>query len=231
MRRTMSAVVLSLAVLFPSVSNAQITEEPVLMNGLYFYPTREFRIFDANVMTQVASSQRAPIYVDSTLAPNTVVYLAVGGKTMRAYRIGEPGAAPVTAAAAAVAPAPVLLPAPAGSEDRTVGTSGSTVPAIVGTGSNVVAPRPAADARASSSRRETVPLTTLQPQGNQGIWIEYDGARYFAGGAAAVFSADRFTRIGEYQGFPVYRAADDSNKDRIWVTSAIDGPVAPFVRR
>jgi hypothetical protein len=235
----MTAVVLSLAVLLPSLGNAQTTDEPVLVNGLYFYPTREFRIFDANVMTQVASAQRGPVYVDSTLAANTVVYVSVGGKTMKAYKVGEPPT--VTSM-----PAPAVL-APAASETRAVdtsgsiapavvGTSGTTVPAVVGSGarsSNVIATRPAVSPRPAAARRGTpsTPLTTLQPEGNTGIWIEYDGVRYYADGVASTFSDDRFNKIGEYRGFPVYRGADDSNKDRIWVMSAIDGPVAPFVKR
>jgi hypothetical protein len=208
----MSAVVLSLVVLLPSVGNAQLTDEPVLVNGLYFYPTREFRIFDANVMTQVASAQRGPVYVDSTLAPNTVVYLAVGGKTMKAYRIGA--AVPTPTSPAAVQPAPVQ----------------PAVPVAVGTAGTIETPSVAT--KAPPSRRRTPSAqTTLQPEGNKGIWIEYAGERYYADGAAAVFSQDRFTKIGEHSGFPVYRAADDSNKGRIWVTTAIDGPVAPFVKR
>ena len=215
MRRAMSTLVLSLAVLLPSVSNAQLTEEPVLVNGLYFYPTREFRIFDANVMTQVASSQPSPIYIDATLAPNTVVYVPAGGKTMRAYRVGEPGAAPT-------ATAPV----------GTSGTSGSSVPPVAATGSNVVASQSATAARTSASQVRTLTAqTTLRPDGNKGIWIEYEGARYYADGAAAVYSADRFTKIGEHRGFPVYRAADDSNANRIWLTSSLGGPVAPFIRK
>jgi hypothetical protein len=216
MRRSMSAVVLSLAVLLPRASSAQGTDEPVQVNGLYFYPTREFRIFDANVMTQVASSQRSPVYIDSTLAPNTVVYVPTGGKTMRAYRVGEP-------AAATASTAPAAAP---------VGTSGSTVPTVAGSGSNVVASQSATAAETSASRGRTLTAqTALKPDGNKGIWIEYAGARYYADGAAAVYSANRFTQIGEHRGFPVYRAAGDSNKDRIWLTSSIGGPVAPFVKR
>jgi len=228
MRRAMSAVVLSIVVLLPSVGNAQLTDEPVLVNGLHFYPTREFRIFDATVMTQVTSSQGGSIYVDSTLAPNTVVYVPVGGKTMRAYRVGEPAPMPT---AATIQPARIPPPA-AVSEERPVATAGSTVPAAVGTtGASIVGTRGTA-ARTSAARGKTsTAQTTLQPDGNQGIWIEYEGARYFADGAAAVLSEARFTKIGDYRGFPVYRAADDTRTNRIWVTSAIDGPIAPFVKR
>ena len=91
---------------------------------------------------------------------------------------------------------------------------------------------PGTGARTSASRgKPSTSQTTLQPDGNKGIWIEYEGARYYADGAAAVLSEARFTRIGNYRGFPVYRAADDTTADRIWVTSAIDGPIAPFVKR
>src|SRR5438552_952876 len=81
MRRTMSAVVLSLVVLLPIVGNAQaptlvgsspplqfgsaqpevtaaaaawqVNGEAIVVQGLAYSPTRQFRMFDGNVMTQI----------------------------------------------------------------------------------------------------------------------------------------------------------------------------------
>src|SRR5579872_835673 len=125
MPRVLSAAVLYLAVLLPLVGTAQVrigppevtaagaawqaNDQPIQVNGLEFLPTREFRIFDAQTMTRIAGYQGVPIYVDATLEANTVVYVPVGGMTMRAYRV-PPGSPPV------------------GAPETPVGTAGTTPP-------------------------------------------------------------------------------------------------------
>ncbi|HYM26150.1 MAG TPA: hypothetical protein VEU08_23190 [Vicinamibacterales bacterium] len=234
MPRVTFAAVLSLTVLLPLVGTAQVgsrppevtaagaawqaNDEPIFVNGLQFLPTRAFRIFDAQTMTRIAGYQGVPIYVDATLEPNTVVYVPVGGMTMRVYEHPREGELAGTTGSRVPfgVPAVVVPEAP-------VGTAGTVPPAVATETETLPAVPP---------RRAQRPVeTTLRPQGNIGIWIEYAGARYYSDGHAAVYRPDRFQRIGEYRGFPVYRAVDDSKKDRIWVTSAQDGPVAPFVKR
>ena len=205
MRRAMSSLVLCLAVLMPSVGNAQVpADEPILVQGQQFYPTREFRIFDANVMTKVGEVRRVPVYVDATLEANTVVYVPVGGKTMKAYRRGEPQTPTTTTIEPAL--------------ERPVGTTGTL-------------PAPAASVVTPPRRRLPPVQTTLQPQGRNGIWIEYGGSRWYAAGKASVYYEDQFEQIGEHSGFPVYRAVGDKTDGRIWVAAAIDGPLTPFVRK
>ena len=254
MRRAMPAVVLSLTVLLPTVSSAQaptlvgsspplqfgspqpevtasgsawqVNGEAIVVQGLAYSPTREFRIFDGNVMTQVGIYQRVPIYADATLEPFTIVYVPVGGTTMRAYQ-HSPGQMVATSGIPAVTPsvAPTVSVVP---QPTAVGTAGTTVPVAVGTGGSYVTTPPSRSITTTSSRRRV--LTTLQPSGRNGVWLEFAGSRYYNDGAAAVFSEDRFAKIGEYRGFPVYRAVDDVKKDRIWVTLAHGGPVTPFSR-
>ena len=48
------------------------------------------------------------------------------------------------------------------------------------------------------------------PTSNAGIWIEFQGSRWFSAGAAASFDPSRFTRIGEMKEFAVYRAIGGS---------------------
>jgi hypothetical protein len=63
-----------------------------------------------------------------------------------------------------------------------------------------------------------------------GVWLEFDGAKWYAAGTAVPFLADRFTPIGQYRGFPVYRA-NSGDQDRIWISVVEDGPVAPYEKR
>src|SRR5262249_5576263 len=98
-------------------------------------------------------------------------------------------------------------------ERRTSGTTG-------------VAARPAASVESARERTiETVP----PPQSNRGAWIQFDGTRWYHDGPAVAFSADRFTPIGEYHGFPVYRDAH-AGRDEIYIPSVPGGPLAPYRR-
>ena len=73
--------------------------------------------------------------------------------------------------------------------------------------------------------------SSAAPDAQNGVWLEFRGARYYSDGAAAPFDAKRFTRVGEYHGFPVYRAKE-GNVEAIWVAVLKDeGPVAPYVKR
>ncbi len=196
----------------------QVSSEPIVVSGLLYNATREMRIFDGQVMTQIDAYQRVPIYADTTREPFTVVYVPVGQDRMRAYEraaVSEfavpsgRGAVPLRLAGSAVVAAP--------EEPSAVGTSGTVVTA------------PARTAARSSSQR-TVVESIPRPRGTNGVWIEFSGGRWYNDGPATSYSPTRFTRIGEYRGFPVYRDRT-SNRDEVWIPSVIDGPVVPYARR
>ena len=258
MRRWIPSLVLTVAVLIPTMGNAQVFQfrtpppdvtaaaaswqvnsEPIIVDGLIYYPTREFRIFDGQVMAQVGVFQRVPIYADTTLEPWSVLYVPVERLRMRAWerpREGElagtsgsrapsfaarPSSAgtPVTAGAA-TAPAPRVI------EERPVGTGGTIVPSAVGA---MAAPRVPDRVRPTRTTLESIPPTPRVP-GSSGIWLEFNGKRWYSAGAAVPFRAERFTPIGAYRGFPVYRD-NTGDPDLIWVSVVQDGPLAPYEKR
>src|SRR5947209_7898033 len=104
MRAFTLGLALSMAVLFPKVSNAQayafgspvpevtaasaawqVNDSAIIVSGLVYYPTRAFRIFDPSLMMQQGVYQGVPIYADVTLQPFSVVYVPITRSTMRAY--------------------------------------------------------------------------------------------------------------------------------------------------
>lgn len=196
----------------------QASSEPIVVSGLLYNATREMRIFDGQVMTEIDVYQGVPIYADTTREPFTVVYVPVAHDRMRAYErapVSEfavpsgRGAVPARLAGSAVIAAP--------EEPSVVGTSGTIVSA------------PARTAAGSSSRR-TMVESIPRPRGTNGVWVEFRGGRWYNDGPATPYSANRFARIGEYRGFPVYRDRT-SNRDEIWIPSVIGGPLAPYARR
>ena len=63
----------------------QVNGEAIFVQGLQYFATRDFRIFDGTVMVPVGIYQRVPVYADTTQEPFSVVYVPVGGGTMRTY--------------------------------------------------------------------------------------------------------------------------------------------------
>jgi hypothetical protein len=108
-------------------------------------------------------------------------------------------------------------------EPSAVGTSGAIEPRrpvpAVGTAGAPDRGRP------RRSLLESIP----RPSGANGVWLEFDGARWYSAGAAASFTPDRFEPVGVYHGFPVYRDKN-GNQDQIWVSVVQDGPIAPYVK-
>src|SRR3954453_13718434 len=85
-----------MALLLPTIGNAQppvtaqsaqwqIYSEPIIVNGLIYYPTREMRFFDPRIMTQTGVYQSVPVYADVTLEPHSVLYVPVTRTMMRGY--------------------------------------------------------------------------------------------------------------------------------------------------
>jgi len=183
----------------------QVRDEPIVVSGLTYYPTRETRMFDGHVMTQVDVYKNVPIYADMSREPFTLVYVPLTPSRMRTYERSPDGD-------------PHFISGRGRSVARAVGTSGTLTP------EPTVLEPPAL--RAAASGLESVPRATR----TRGIWVEYNGARWYSDGAATSYSADRFVPIGEYRGFTIYRDKR-SRANRIWIPVVPDGPLTPYARR
>lgn len=237
MRAFMLSLILFVAVLLPIVGSAQvyplrtappevtaanaewqINSEPIVVNSSVYLPTRAVRPFDGQVMAQVGVNQGVPVYADVTLEPNSIIYVALGGVRMRTYERRRDRELAGTTGSRTPS-FPVESPAATPAEERIVGTAGTGLPNTVGW-SNVVTPRP----------RRTVVETVPGPRATRGVWLDFAGARWYSAGTSTSYSPDRFTKAGEYRGFPVYLETAGRN-DKIWVQVVTGGPLAPYARR
>jgi hypothetical protein len=258
MRPFVLGLFLSLVVLFPKTGNAQvdpfrtappevtaaaadwqINSEPVLIGGLVYYPTRGFRFFDGQVMSQIGVFAGVPVYGDLTLEPFSVLYVPIGRDRMREYErrrdrelAGTTGSrAPV----GAIGTTGMIEPSPRTTAVSTdLAVERTVEPAAVDT-SGAIDPRaiwPVGTAGRPDRgvARRTLVESIPRPSGANGIWIEFNGARWYASGSATTFSPDRFEAVGQYRGFPVYRDKS-AGKDEIWIAAVKDGPMAPYSRR
>lgn len=215
--------------------------DPIIWSGAYYYPAGTPRFFSPKEMVRSGSFRGVPLYTDATLDPFGIVYVPVAGGMMQPYQRRRDGALTGTTGSTT----PAFPPEVSTDMRRTVPAAG--VAEMEGLRQAPAAPdyAPAYDvaspaeapARApvAATTGRTVPLvergplvTATQPQGVNGIWITYDGQRWFAGGAPIASSDAGLTQIGTYDGFPVYRRGDDTS--RIYIPGA-DGLVAPFSMR
>jgi len=241
MRVLALSLFLTVAVLLPTTGNAQVYRfrtpspevtaaaadwqirgEPIMVEGVLYYPTRETRFFDGQVMAQVGIYQRVPVYADATLEPYSVLYVPVGRETMRMYERKRDRELAGTTGSRTPS-FPVESPATREPREPIVGTPRSIEAGPASAAGTSIAPD---RGRAGRSLIESIP----RPAATNGVWLEFDGARWYSAGPATSFSPDRFEPVGEYRGFPVYRDKM-GKKNGIWVAVVKDGPVAPYEKR
>jgi hypothetical protein len=210
----------------PDVSAAmaawQVSNEPIIVQGLAYLPTREFRLFDGQVMVQVGIYQGVPVYADATLEVYSLVYVPVGAQRMRTYeRVRDRELAGTTGSRTPTFP--VRSPSAAPPEERIVATAGTLAASAVGA---MAIPSVPGNVLATGRTVESIP----RPTGADGVWLYFNGRRYYSAGPAVPFSNERFRLIGQHEGFPVYQETS-GNHNQIWVAVVNGGPVAPYEKR
>ncbi|MQA29500.1 MAG: hypothetical protein GEU82_06635 [Luteitalea sp.] len=234
----------------PQVTSAsagwQVAGGPIFHAGAFYFPAGATVFFDGNVMKRTGVYLGVPLYQDATVEPDSIVYVPIGRNLMRPYERRREGdlagtvgsrtpSFPVqrdmelSASLTRLYRAPVMAgPAPIDLAETAAGLRRN--PAALGAPVccfDMGTPSPATPAPATYL--PTVMQSIPGPSGADGVWIVFDGSRWYLDGRAASYDVVRFAPTGNYRGFPVYR--EDASTERIHVTVVADGPVAPFVRR
>ena len=251
MRNSTLGWVLSMAVLIPNVGTAQVLlrpnpypqvtaatalwqvrGDPVFHAGTFYYPAGPTVFFDGNVMNRTDTFEGVPIYEDATQTPFSVIYVPIGGNSVRPYERRRDGE--VAGTVASRAPSfPVQHDGENSAAAVPVGTTGVITPPPVSQAQVVVireAPRPVGTTGVITSSIPPAPGRPVRRANTPTIfqvWVPFDGARWYSAGTAVSYSADRFVQVGEYRGFPVYRDRNGS-RDEIFIPSVTEGPVAPY---
>jgi hypothetical protein len=226
--------------------------EPVMFAGNFYYRAGAQLHFNGNEMVRTGTYDGVPLYSRTTIEPYSLLYVPLAGGMMQPYERRRDGqlagtvgsytpSFPVatsrdllmgTAAAVpmAEAPAPPMLERP-----ETLPWDGRTVPASPA----FVKMSTASDslARMDTPDRVTRPSIPARPplvrraDAQNGVFVEFDGARWFSSGPPVALDLARFTRVGELRGFPAYAARDgDPSTIYMQVGRGID-VVAPYTRR
>jgi hypothetical protein len=180
-----------------------LSGEPIVVNGELFYPWGAVEFFNSRQMVRRGSFNGIPLYIDTARHSDSVVFVPLSGERVQPYRRPQPG---------------VL-----------VGTTGSTVaplPAVEDVAASV--PQPV-----GTSGRATVPpaprvSTANPPTGLNGLWINFDGRRWFSAGKAIEYDAASLTRVGTYHGWNVYTRNGDPSTIYL---PAVPGKLSPYRMR
>jgi len=207
-------------------------------NGEFYYPAGVPQAFNPYQMARAGSYRGIPLYTDTTLEPNSIVFVPIAGGRMQPYErprtgmlAGSAGSrmsafptAPSTEGSAALGLTPegfvVQAPGPPtfaraydlGSAPRE--PMSPAVPVIAGTGGIVATSGNAsAAARPVGTSGRTISVTNAstaaRPTGINGAWLDYGGRRWVSAGSAVNLTGE-FTRVGDYRGFPVYQKRSDT---------------------
>ncbi len=95
-------------------------------------------------------------------------------------------------------------------------------------GAITIVPNGGENAPATTRTLSPADLRTA-PDGTTNLWVEYDQVRWFNAGPAVVLDSNRFVRVGDLNGFSVYRERGDAVQ-RIYVSVTLGGLVAPYQR-
>lgn len=234
---------------------------PISLNGTVYYPSGPIVHFNRSEMLPTGIFEHIPIYSRTTQEPGSIVYVPLPGGLMKPYerrRAGDlagttgstaPGFPIVLPAEQARNPAiayeqaagRIAVPREVATAAFLYGSVDAAPESALGTGEapEAVGTR---GSIAGSSATETSPdsyaarprgalRTARRPVGLNGVFIEFEGTRWFAAGPAIELEADKFSRIGDYAGFPVYQRSGEEGVVYVPVTPAAPGLVVPYSTR
>jgi hypothetical protein len=217
---------------------------PVAYGGSIYYPAGAAIHFVRDEMVPNGTFGKIPVYVRTTQEPGSVIYVPLAGGVMRPYERRRTGDLAGTVGSSAPSfvvalPSEGTAPTPPAAAPPTGGATGMTGSPI---GSSTIQPVPSlpppASPTAGTTGRvvQTPPArtrvqTVQRPVGINAVFIQFQGARWYAAGPAVEFSADRFTRIGEHRGFNVYEEKGRPGTIYLSLLNGGAGLIAPYKTR
>jgi hypothetical protein len=221
--------------------------EPLQFSGDAYYPAGPTVFFNGNTMVRTGHYNGVPLYADTTVEPYSIVYVPIGGGRMQPYervrrgelagtagsrtpsfpvrRTSEPGelpAAPISPTGASQPPGPISAFTP---EPGAVGITGRVV--TIGARERLTTPVVDGAGGSMTMQRQQAAIATIRrAETNDGVWLQFMGARWVSAGPAVLLRAAEFVRVGDYAGFPVF-ARQGLNEDVIYLPT-LAGFVAPY---
>jgi hypothetical protein len=217
-----------------------LAREPVVFAGSLYYPSGPQVYFNRFEMIRSGYYDWVPLYTRTTLEPYSILFVPVAGGLMQPYERRRSGELAGTAGSTAPG---FPIDRPAGIATSVQESSGIPQAAGPPTGLGpsipfpasslgMVQPAPVADARvATTGTASPAPSGALRsaarPEGLNGVFVEYDGRRWFNRGAAVSFDPAAFVASGTHRGATVYMKRGDTTTIYIPVAESV-GAVTPY---
>jgi hypothetical protein len=226
---------------------ANVAGEGIVFAGNWYYPAGAQVFFNRYEMVRSGFYRGIPLYTRTTIEPFSLVFVPLSGGLMRPYERRRSGElAGTTGSSAPSFPGVNAADQASASADTTRFPQAAGPPTGVATGmmgttvlpdSGALLPSRAVEAAAPTSGTAAAPVrgrmrSAAKPEGLNGVFVTFDGRRWFSSGPAIGRDAARLVRVGEYRGFPVY-ADRDKPRGTIYlaVATGVDALVAPYALR
>jgi hypothetical protein len=222
--------------------------DPIAFGGGVYFPSGPIIHFSANEMVETGMFEGIPIYIRTTVERGSMVFVPLAGGVMRPYERRRTGDLAGTSGSSSpnfvvqppqpygqTSPTPEFVYAPGDlSKLRPVGTTGYTMSGMAPSQGPAAVPIPvgtagaAASAATAPSRPVPTRIQTVQrPVGLNGVYLQYQNARWFLAGPPVELS-DRYTKVGEYRGFPVYTERDHPELIYVALIAGSPGLISPY---
>ncbi len=183
-----------------------LSASPITWNGDLYYPAGALQAFDPDRMTRSGAFQGTPLYTDAQLEsnplvePRTIVYIPISGARVQPYERRRAGVFAGTTASHT----PLAIDMPIAVDMEPSAEPGTPEP--VGTAGKTFAEPPPVS-------------TAVPPTGENAIWVNFDGRRFYAAGRSIPYNAATLDTIGTYQGWTVYAPKSDATRTTIYIAS------------
>jgi hypothetical protein len=217
---------------------------PILFGGTWYYPAGSRVYFNRNEMVPTGIHGNVMLYVRTTYEPHSMIFVPLSGGLMQPYERRRAGdlagtvgsttpSFPVESTAEAASAGTAGLARPGG-PPTSIGSRSPAPASSIGTGpepaaqptsGSVAMPQP----RTPSGRNRS--LSAARPEGLNGIFVSFDGHRWFSSGPAIELDTARLRRVGQIGEAAVYRDPASARTIYVASTGSSGSLVAPFARR
>lgn len=200
---------------------------PIFFSDSIYIPSGPPVYFNRLDMVRSGRVDGVPFYIRTTLEPYSILFIPIAGGLLQPYerRRWNEMAGLADPARPAIPLARPIAGIEAVVEDRyprPVPTYGFAPVVPTDEGAMLPAPGFVGPVQEGEFR------SAAKPQGLNGVYIEFDGQRWFNNGSAIPLDTANFSSVGTYRGSPVFMKSGDRTTIYVPVAESVNSLVTPY---